>query len=76
MATAAISTDGGTTWTTITGDAWPTTTGKPITVRLACAAGTIGDHLLLRLTSSDADTWWIRAVRVRGRMIEQEAAAP
>lgn len=73
MANVYYSTDSGETWQTATGDAWPTTSGKHI-VRLHLRDAPYSRRIMVMIQSTDADSWSVRHIIIKGKIAPQEAA--
>lgn len=71
MADVAYSIDGGSTFVTPIGDAWPTTTGLHL-VRLEFKNAAYARRVIIRITSTDGDTWSVRFIVVKGEREPQE----
>jgi hypothetical protein len=69
--------DGGKTWETTVypANAWPLTAGEH-TVRLRLEVGEYSEDLMLKFTSTDAETWGIKWIEVRGDEKDQHHPLP
>ncbi len=73
MANVYFSTDAGATWQSATGDPWPSTAGKHI-VRLHLKDAPYSRRIMVMIQSTDADSWSVRAIIIKGQKAPQEAA--
>ncbi len=73
MATVYYSTDAGATWDSATGDPWPVTAGKHI-VRLHLRDAPYSRRIMVMIQSTDALSWSVRHIIIKGRKAPQEAA--
>jgi hypothetical protein len=71
MADVEYSLDGGSTWETPVGDAWPTESGRHI-VRLEFREAPYSRRVMVRVSGTDADTYQVRSITVKGKRLPQE----
>lgn len=73
MAEVEYSVDGGSTWETPVGDAWPSETGRYI-LRLEFRDAPFSRRVMVRVTGTDADTYQVRSITIKGKKRYQEAS--
>lgn len=73
MATIYVSFDAGATWEQTIGDSWPSTAGRHI-VRREFRDAPYSRRVMVRVTSTDDDTWELRHIIVKGQIEPQEAS--
>jgi len=73
MAEIAYSIDGGTTWVTPVGDPWPSTSGLAL-VRHELKNAPLARRIMVRVTGTDADTYGVRQIIIKGEREPQEAS--
>jgi hypothetical protein len=71
MAAVAYSVDGGTTWVTPVGDAWPTTSGVHL-IRHELKNAPLTRRIMVRVTGTDDDTYGVRQIVIKGEREPQE----
>ena len=72
MASVSYSIDGGDSWVTPGGDSWPSTTGLHL-VRFDIDAA-FSRRIMVKVTSTDALSWGVRSIIVKGQKEPQEAS--